>query len=272
MIRWFKAQPMRAAAMATTVLAATFLLVALDNAQGSLPREILWDIVHSACVSGEMQSHDPRPCAEVDLDGGVDQGFAILKDLRGASQFLLIATAEIAGIESPTLESPSAPNYFADAWEARKYVDEALHKALPRDDVSLAINSAVSRSQDQLHIHIDCVREDVRAALLLHAADIGNTWKRLPFAFSRHHYMALWVPGENLGAVNPFKLVADGIPGAAQKMGDQTLVVMGATRADGTAGFIVLDDQADRTIGDPGAGEELQDHACRVAATVASSN
>jgi CDP-diacylglycerol pyrophosphatase len=87
-----------------------------------------------------------------------------------------------------------------------------------------------------------------------------------------HHYNALWVSGETLGAVNPFKLVADGVPGAARKMGDQALVVLGATRTDGTLGFIVLEDQVDRIHYDLAAGEELQDHACHVAQSAAGNN
>ncbi len=164
------------------------------------------------------------------------------------------------------------PNYFAEAWETRKYINDALHKVLPREDISLAINSAVSRSQDQLHIHVDCVREEVRAALILHAAEIGNSWTRLSFPISGHHYMAMWVPGEKLGATNPFKLLADGVPGASKDMGDRTLVVVGATRSDGIAGFILLEDQASKANSDIASGEELQDHACHVAAAVGGNS
>jgi CDP-diacylglycerol pyrophosphatase len=264
-------KPMRAVAIVTAVCGLALLLIAAYAAQRDLPREALWEVVHGACVPGELQSHDPRPCTAVDLDGGVDKGYAVLKDLRGASQYLVIATAEVSGIESPALEAPGAPNYFADAWETRKYVDAALHKVLPRDEISLAINSAVSRSQDQLHIHVDCVREDVRASLLLHQAEIGTNWMPLRFPLFGHYYTAMWVPGENLTA-NPFKLLADGVPGAAKKMGDRTLVVVGAMRADGTPGFIILEDTAGSAKDDTGAGEELQDHACRVAAATPTSS
>jgi CDP-diacylglycerol pyrophosphatase len=272
MMSWIKANPWRAAAIAGMVCVAALLMVASDNAQGSLPREVLWEVVHTACIPGEIQNHNPRPCTEVNLDGGVDKGYAVLKDLRGTSQFLLIPTAEISGIESPELEKPDVPNYFADAWEVRKYVNVALRKTLPRDAISMAINSAASRSQDQLHIHVDCVREDVRAALLTHQAEIGEKWARLSIPLASHYYMALWVPGETLDATNPFKLVADGLPGAAQKMGDQALVVVGATRPDGVPGFIVLEDHVDRAHYDLAAGEELQDHACHVAETAAGAD
>jgi len=41
--------------------------------------------------------------------------------------------AGVSGIESPILLTPDAPNYFADAWEARRYIDEELHRTLPRE-------------------------------------------------------------------------------------------------------------------------------------------
>ena len=122
------------------------------------PRDALWGLVHDECVPDQVHNHEPRPCVEVDLRDGIDKGFAVLKDMRGATQFLLIPTARVPGIETPTVWASGAPNYFADAWEARKYIDEALHRTLPRDDVGLAINSLAGRSQDQLHIHVDCIR------------------------------------------------------------------------------------------------------------------
>ena len=65
------------------------------------PRDALWGLVHDECVPEQLHSHDPRPCVEVDLRDGVEKGFAVLKDMRGATQFLLIPTARVPGIESP---------------------------------------------------------------------------------------------------------------------------------------------------------------------------
>jgi CDP-diacylglycerol pyrophosphatase len=244
---------------------AGFLLLAAAAAQNSSSRDALWQIVNTMCVPEQTQNHDPKPCAEVDLQDGSARGFAILKDLRGETQFLLIPTARISGMESPLVLAPDAVNYFAEAWEARSFVNQALHRTLPPDDISLAINSAASRSQDQLHIHIDCVREDVFEALHANAAAIGNQWAPLPHLFFGHHYMAMWVPGEHLGSSNPFRLLAEKLPGARQDMGERTLVVVGLTRADETKGFVLLEDEVDKESHDSASGEELQDHACRIA-------
>jgi hypothetical protein len=89
---------------------------------------------------------------------------------------LLIPTKRIHGIESPIVRAPNAPNYFAKAWEVRNHIDEALHLALPRDDVGLAIFSVATRSQDQMHIHFPCVRTDVWEALHNNEAKIGDRW------------------------------------------------------------------------------------------------
>jgi CDP-diacylglycerol pyrophosphatase len=261
---------LRVSAALLAVCAAVWILAAAPQTLG--PRDALWIVVHDDCVPDQLHNHNPDPCARVDLDGGVDKGFAILKDISGSEQYLLIPTARISGIESPLILAPDAPNYFAEAWGARTYLDDALHQTLPREDVALAINSAPGRSQDQLHIHIDCVDPDVQAALRGRAASIGIHWAPLDVAFSDHHYWAMWVPGERLGANNPFRLLAEGLPGAAQDMGDRTLVVVGSTRADGTQGFVILEDRVDRAHDDTAHGEELMDHSCRVAASAPPKN
>jgi len=227
--------------------------------------DALWKVVHNLCVPGQERHGNPAPCRLVELRDGEERGYALLKDLAGASQFLLIPTARIPGIESSALLAPDAPNYFAEAWRARRYLDRALGKVLPRDEIALAVNSMSGRSQNQLHIHIDCVRADVLVALGQYQDTIGDRWGALDAALVGHHYMAVRVDGEDLDHTNPFTLLADGVPGAREDMGHHTLVVVGATFAGGQAGFIILDDRVNFTAGDRASGEELQDHACAVA-------
>jgi CDP-diacylglycerol pyrophosphatase len=241
-------------AVALGLLAA--LLSGDAAAQASNPN-VLWQIVHGQCVPDQRQHRDPKPCAEVDLPGG----FAVLKDIAGASQFLLIPTTEVGGIEDPTLLAPLARNYFAAAWQARSFVEQALGHPMPRDTLSLAINSASGRTQDQLHIHIDCIRADVRDALFRERPNIGWRWRLLNTPMAGHQYRAMRVTGPTLFGHNPFKLLAWGVPGARADMGQHTLVVVGMVFGR-VPGFIILDDHADRAHGDWGSGEELQDHSC----------
>ena len=253
------------AALAVMCVCAGFLLLAADAAQRDLPPNTLWEVVHNLCVPGQSEYRNPKPCLQVDLHGGIESGFAILRDPRGGIQFLLIPTARISGIESPTVLEPHAPNYFADAWDARTYINEALHQMLSRDGVGLAINSAVSRSQDQLHIHFSCVRADTLEALHQNEGRIGERWAVLNVPLHGHYYMTMWVTGEGLRPYNPFKLLAERLPDAAQNMGDRTLIVVGLTRTSGTKGFVILTDQVNKSNGDVAFGEELLDNACHIA-------
>jgi CDP-diacylglycerol pyrophosphatase len=187
-----------------------------------------------------------------------------VENCAGAAQFLVIPTAKITGIEDPAILAPDAPNYFALAWRARKQVAARLKlkRALPRDAVSLGINATTGRQQNQLHIHVDCIKATVRAALHGAGATIGPQWAPLPVLLAGHPYQAMRVAGKDLDAVNPFRLLATGMPGAAADMGHHTLVVTGTTMPDGQPGFILLDDHTNSATGDFASGEELQDHAC----------
>ncbi|GLP78181.1 CDP-diacylglycerol diphosphatase [Mycobacterium antarcticum] len=225
----------------------------------------LWRIVDGQCVPNQVAHGNPAPCAEVDLDAES----AVLKDLVGATQYLLIPTERSSGIEDPAILAPDAPNYFAAAWRARSFVDERAGVTLPRDWVSLAINSAFARSQDQLHIHVDCLSPDVHDALAAHAAAVGPAWAPFPVPLAGHRYDAVQVGGEDLD-VDPFDLLADGVPGARDDMAARTLVVVGTVAADGRPGFVILTDRADPAAGDLAEGEELQDHdSCPRLAAVA---
>lgn len=213
--------------------------------------DALWNLVGGQCVVDQAADRNPAPCAAVDLD----DGWAVLKDAVGDRQYLLIPTVKLSGVESPELVAPGAPNYFAAAWRARSFTEAAAGGAIPRDWMSLAVNSAVSRSQNQLHIHIDCIRSDVHAAITEHADAIGPHWAPFPEPLAGHTYSAIAVDGEEL-SVNPFRLLADT---AGADIGHYTLVVVGVRRG-GLPGFVILADQADSATGDRAGGEELQDH------------
>jgi CDP-diacylglycerol pyrophosphatase len=231
-------------AFAAVALLATGRLVAI-----AADPNALWKIVHDRCAPGAATGN-PTPCVRVGPDD------AVLKDIVGATQFLVIPTARITGIESPALLDPATPNYFADAWAARTDMIARIGHPMPRDTITLAINPPTARSQEQLHIHVDCIRPDIRAALK--AQTIGDSWTKLATPLAGQLYSAIRLSGEDLTA-NPFRLVADTLPGAHDAMDHFTLVVIGAE-----PGFILL---AGRVGPDgEGHGEDIQDHACAIAA------
>ncbi|HUO12926.1 MAG TPA: CDP-diacylglycerol diphosphatase, partial [Caulobacteraceae bacterium] len=147
----------------------------------------LWNIVHGKCAPNESATGKAAPCLAVDLAGG----YAVLKDIRGRTQVLVIPTARITGIESPALLDAATPNFLADAWAARRFVERLAGRPIPRDDLALAVNSMDGRSQNQLHIHVDCIRADVRDYLATHAAAIARDWSGPDAVLRGHNYKVM---------------------------------------------------------------------------------
>jgi CDP-diacylglycerol pyrophosphatase len=241
------------------ILAVWFLAF---NAPARADPNALWQIVHNECVPHIEGGLGPKPCERVDLDGGVAQGVAILKDLVGVSQMLAIPTRRITGIEDPQMLAPDAPPVFAVAWGAKPLVEERLRRALPREAVGLAINSKWARSQQQLHVHVDCVALPVIKALAGYASAFDSEWRAMTIPLQGRVYFARRVDSVDLADVAPLKLLADGLEGARANMGAYSLAAVGAT-FDGKPGFVLLADQFSLEGG--GHAEDLQDHDCAIA-------
>jgi len=210
-------------------LSASALLAIEGRAQN---RDALRQIVEEQCVPNWVKQNNPAPCERVHLDG-----YAVLADAKGGAHFLLIPTTTVAGIESPDVLNPRAPNYFEAAWQARDRIAAVLGHDVPRDDVGLAVNSREHRSQDQLHIHIECLGREVYRALQAAAERLSDHWSAVNIA--RSQYQGMRVMGEELEQDNPFALLAERLPGARQDMGAYTLMVAGMQFKDGP-GFILL--------------------------------
>ena len=227
-------------------------------------RNALWTIVHDQCVPNQQQHADPAPCARVDLQGGVERGYVILKDIVGHTQYLLIATAHISGIESPELLQPGAPNYFAAAWRERGFTERAAGlpcRALRSAWRSIRPTGAARTSFTS--ILIACKPTSGRHYRRSSLAS-ATPWASFPEPPAGHDYRAVRVLGAELDGVDPFVLVADGVPGARAAMGAQTVVVVGADFGDAGPGFVILN-ASSNSAGAPIRGEELQDHSCALA-------
>lgn len=238
---------------------AALAILAPASAAAANP-DALWEIVNGQCTPNMSAHADPAPCRLLDRQ----RGFAMLKDIVGDGQFLLIPTQRLTGIESPELLQADAPNYWAYAWEQRHRVGAALGRALARDKIGLAINSAAARSQMQLHIHIDCIRPDLPQLLRAHQNDAPGQW--LPLQLDGHTYRIMRLTGKTLGENNPFKLAAAMSPYAASAMAAQSLLLTGAYFDkgvnDGGEGFYLIDSPVDFMRGERGNAEVLLDHGC----------
>jgi len=209
----------------------------------------IWRIVDQGC-NMQQQAQVRSPSAN-GLTCDARDGYAVLKDRCGPTHFLLIPTARRIGVESPELQTAGEPNYFAIAWEQRGRTVNAV----PADaDVGLAINSRYGRSQSQLHIHIDRLRPQVRAALQSLKLALGaQTYLEL----MGHRYRVDHL--ESL-ANSPFAQAAR--EWDARTVDERARLTL-AVASDGASGFFLLSDRADLAALDRGHAEELlQPRSC----------
>ena len=241
---------------------AVFVVLGLAALPARADRLALWTIVHNQCAAHAETGQGPAPCERIDLTHGEDQGVALLKDRVGIAQFLVIPTRRVSGIEDPFVLDPAAPDYFAFAWAAREALAARLGRPLERTNISIAINSAFARSQDQFHLHLDCLDKDVEKTLAGDFGSLDEVWRPMTEPLKGRVYWARRVLSDDLSGVRPLSLLADGAPDARAHMADESLIAIGATFA-GMPGFALLADRAELTQG--GHAEDLQDHDCAAA-------
>jgi len=221
------------------LLVASIGLQACATSSAPVHSNALWQVVNAGCNQGlplapSLQCYPAR-------------GDAVLKDICGATHYLLIPTARRVGIESPQLLLDDEPDYFGDAWAARDRVIAASGRTqVGSDELGLAVNSRWGRSQDQLHIHIDFVRPEVRDAI--------RQWLRQGASSPRielfgHAYHIVHV--ESLQRPSPFQTAAAGATTQQREM--NTIAVVG----DGASGFYVLGGHVDPGRLDRGHAEEI---------------
>lgn len=220
-------------------------------------RNALRDIVEDRCLVHWLQSHSADPCLRVELPepNGARNGYAVLADRKGGAHFLVIPTRLISGIESRELQEAGTPNFFEGAWSVRAELAGAVGTALPRQYVGMAVNSRYARSQDQLHIHVECLHSLIYASLQASADRLTDLWT--PIEVPGWHLLARRVLSEGLGSADPFKLLAAGLAGTQNSLGDYSLLVAGMNFRAGP-GFAVL-------AGSGPGTERLLDSTCALA-------
>jgi CDP-diacylglycerol pyrophosphatase len=250
----------------TSFAATTGLILApvagLPHSVSAANRNGLWAVVHDICLPAYQGIGVAFPCVEINIANGLDRGFAVLRAPSSATHVIVVPTARISGIESPALLRENAPNYWEAAWDARRFVEEGARRQLPRDKIGMAINSAATRSQDQLHIHVACIAPKVAEFLRRHQAEIHEAWSFLSAALLGHRFAAMKVETDSLAHVNPFKLLNRGLPSGKVSMGSQTLAVIGATFSGGRIGFYLLANESGASPKKIVSAEALLDDNC----------
>jgi CDP-diacylglycerol pyrophosphatase len=250
---------LRRAALAFSAAAGLVLTGSLSpSAAPATDPKALWFVVHNLCGSVHQLFGAPFPCLAVNRR----EGFAVVPNLQAKAEVLLVPTRRITGIEAPSLLTAAAPNYWRLAWEARHFLEDRAGRAIPRDDVGLAINSVAGRTQDQLHIHIACIRPKVRAMVAFYRHAVPGRRSHRKLVFGHDVYFVMPLAGAELAA-DPFKLVARDFAHDREPMGNRTIAVLGATLADGLPGFYLLAGHADPARHEAGHAEELLDKSCQ---------
>ena len=242
----------RLAGLCAVVLAALTLPSA--PAQAAHPNA-LWRVVHDLCVLDRKVVGSAAPCIAVDLNAG----YAIVPDPGERYDLLVVPTAHVTGIEDSHLLAAGSPNYWQFAWSARLSLAHRVGADIPREDVGMAVNAVGGRTQNQLHIHLSCIRADVAANLKASAAALSGRWSTVAIAHGA--WRVRLVADQNLSYDDPFKLLAAD-PEAAGDLGLETLVVVGATLPNSRGIFYLLHRATDVEAGSYGAGERLLDEKC----------
>lgn len=219
----------------------------------TLGRDGLWRVVHGVCAPVSRVTGIAAPCLAVDHD----RGFATVRAPDDSTHIIITPLEKVSGVESAALLRAYAPNYWADAWSQRFWVAQGAGRPLSWDDFGMAVNSLRGRSQDQLHIHVDCVNPRLKPALR-HVAQGKKGWFELDLRPWARRYRARLLRADDLDR-NIFHMVATEIPHARDHMERETIALIGVDDARSGRGFVLIES------GDGGHAEELLDHRCRLA-------
>jgi CDP-diacylglycerol pyrophosphatase len=237
--------------IALTLLAAIGTVAAAE-------RNLLWSVVQ-ICVTNHELTGASFPCLKVETGGGIKRGFVTIRAPLERTHVIVSPTARLSGIEDPSLQSTAAPHFFQNAWDARKFVFQAAEPLLEDADIGLALNSRPGRSQDQLHIHVDCLSHPVAQEVRMHDSEIQeNKWSHLTFPLRGRYYWATLLRPADLAEKNVFETASTLLPLSPGRLEDTTLVVI--PRSEG--GFYLLSDQFLPGTFAKGHGEFLLDHSC----------
>jgi CDP-diacylglycerol pyrophosphatase len=209
----------------------------------------LWRVVHDICAPMQKFVGLPAPCLKVDRE----RGFAVVRAPYDITRIIVVPTRKIEGVESPFLLRADFPKFWSYAWDNREQVSAAANRPLSWADIGMAVNSSRARTQDQLHIHVDCVDARLKRALRAHPPR-SDVWTPLDLPWA-YRYRAKRIGLKDLDR-NIFKMVADETAVAKGRMGEESLAVVGYEAPSGEQGFVVL------ASGDDGHAEKLLDHQC----------
>ena len=228
---------------------------------GCARSDALWGVVDNLCMIHYQQTSNPAPCQQIYRIPGKDGGISIIQNPRYPYHFILVPTVALAGIESSRLLVDGTPDYFGYAWLMRYRLAAVYGKPVPDDMLGMAINSAYGRSQNQLHIHLTCLREDVRRQLLAERPYIQEQWQPLPDKLLGHQYYSRRVVQPTAMGIYPIRSLARNFHLTSPQLAEYGIAMV-STKFDGQQGFILLATKRDRD--NRASVESLLDRDCAI--------
>jgi len=213
----------------------------------------LWDIVSKRCVPEQSLHGVPAPCLKVSLT----QRYTVFNDANGPLHTLLIPTDKISGIESSVLLGAKAENYFQYGWDTRYFLTQQAAFPVPDRYLAQAVNSRYGRTQNQLHLHLACLKPEVYQAILQQKEHIGHQWQTLHVPLSGQRYQAIKVPATQ----NPFIALAQYVQLQDDKMDNYGLLRLAPDNGE----VILLATRLHFTTFSLGTAEQLLDVDCKMA-------
>lgn len=250
---------MRRAPFAALLVALSAMAAVPAAAAPDPSRDVLWAALKT-CVLAKRLANRTFPCLSVDLGDADRPGSAVLRAPGEPTHSVVMPTDTVAGLEAPVLRGPRGAAYWRAALAARPLVSDVLKGKLSPAEVGLAVNSAWGRSQDQLHIHLDCLKPSVLKAVRAHGRQVRHTWSRFPVPLAGDRYYALRVPEAEAAQFNPFAALHT-LPGARPDLHRTSFAALATPPGDPEPGYILLAYRAPSA-----SAEDVMDHSCRLAA------
>jgi CDP-diacylglycerol pyrophosphatase len=214
-------------------------------------REALWSLIHSVCVPISYFGLS-YPCLSVNRR----EGYVLIRSpIRGMIDVLVSPTTKIQGLESKELLSTEAPNIWLSAWKERSRLNALSSRQLSPTQIMMAVNSKATRSQDQLHLHLGCVRRGVREFFQSQTIPETQTWIPVHIDAVNANFFMKALPADGLKQ-NAFKIVSNELPDGIRS-GEKQLVAVVGSETRSFNGFFLL------VSFDPISAESLMDNLCQ---------
>lgn len=236
---------------------ALFLSILIYFAYIKINSDKLWQTINQQCIPQFKNGNLQSPCIKVDQI----HRYVIYKDIKGPLHDLLLPLDKISGIESPILQQKNTENYFMRAWQNRDLFIKSANKPINEQFLSLAINSKYGRTQEQLHIHLACLKPDVYQTIKENEHAITANWQPLKERINSHQYIAIKVPASDINKISPFNYLEKYVAEQGDNIAYYGLAMTPSTQKNE---FILLASRLkllDFNLGSAGA---IQDYQCKL--------